>query len=291
MKIFRRTFLLFWLTPLLLPGQTTVTLTCSKDCPIGYHTNANPGNINDVVPSVDQTGVNLVRTLVGFDLSQIPVNASLISAFLNLYSLHPIGNYPGHYGTANSALLQRITQNWGEYTATWVNQPVTTSVNEVTLAAATSYSQDYTNIDVTNLVRDMYNDPLASFGFMLRLAVENLTNILTFCSKDHASQNLHPTLVITYAINVGLKEDNENQTLDVWSENGSDVLKMRTPENVCAGEKVVLYSSGGAKISEFELGAEREQCFSQPGLTPGIYFLNYFSTDKNVIRKKFLVQE
>ncbi|MEI2678009.1 MAG: DNRLRE domain-containing protein [Burkholderiaceae bacterium] len=195
--------------PFLSVGQTTLTLTASKDAAIGYHDGASTANNNYgyaaqnaayTIPSVAQSGgLNINRALIDFNLGAIPSNATIISASLNLYALGASGSLPGHSGPNNSAYLERITQSWGENTVTWNNQPTSTAVNHVTLGQSTSATQNYLNINVTNLVQDMVNSSSTSFGFKLKLVTEAVTNSLLFASKDNSNTSLTPKLVVTYS--------------------------------------------------------------------------------------------
>ena len=189
-------------------AQTSVTLIASKDAAIGYHDGTNTANNNYgnaiqnaayAIPSVAQSGgLNVNRALIDFNLSTIPVGATILSAKLNLYALGPFGSLPGHTGSNNSAYLERITQNWTENTVTWNNQPSSSSLNHITLSQSINPTQNYININVLPLVQDMLNNQSSSFGFILKLISETSTNSLAFASKDHSNTNLAPTLVITY---------------------------------------------------------------------------------------------
>jgi hypothetical protein len=189
-------------------SQTTVTLSVSQDVAIGYHDGAGTANnnygsaIQNAAFCIASTqapppGVNSNRALIAFNLSTIPANATVTSAFLNLYATGPYGTVQGHFGNSAS-FLERITQSWQEFTATWNNQPNSTSLNSVVLPQATSSAQDYLNINVLNLVQDMINNPTAGYGFKLRLVAENVVNGLLFCSKDHPDAPRRPKLVVTY---------------------------------------------------------------------------------------------
>ncbi|MCB0395308.1 MAG: DNRLRE domain-containing protein [Flavobacteriales bacterium] len=132
-------------------GQTTVSIIADYDAAIGYHDNYNTANNNYgdavqnpayIIPGASG-GLNENRASIHFDLSGIPNGATITSANLNLYALGPVGTLPGHTGQNNSALLQRVTQNWQDNTVSWNSQPTTTSQNEVTLPVSTSSVQDY----------------------------------------------------------------------------------------------------------------------------------------------------
>ncbi len=203
MKYFALLSLLFSCS---LFGQTTLTLTPAKDAAIGFHDGTNGANTNYGTAAQNAAywipgtagPVNGNRALIAFDLTQVPAGASVISAKLNLYAYGPIGSYPGHTGPDNRAYLQRVTQVWQESVVTWNTQPTSTSVNEVMLAATTNPTQDYLNIDVTQLVNDMIANPSGSDGFLLKLVNEATTNILAFCSKDNSNASKKPVLEIVY---------------------------------------------------------------------------------------------
>lgn len=209
MKKLYSTITLLLLSVCSVISQTTINLTASKDAAIGYHDGANTANNNYgyaaqnaayTIPSVAQSGgLNINRALIDFNLTTIPANATIISAYLNLHALGASGSLPGHSGTNNSAYLERVTQNWSENTITWNNQPTSTAVNHVTLNQSTSATQNYLNISVTNLVQDMVNNSSTSFGFKLKLITEAVTNSLLFASKDNSNTSLAPTLVVTYS--------------------------------------------------------------------------------------------
>ncbi|MBL7930081.1 MAG: DNRLRE domain-containing protein [Bacteroidia bacterium] len=199
--------LLFSVNP--LQGQSTITLqpgTAGKDAeifscvPCGYSTR-NFGNIGDLcaVSWTNNGNSSKIRGLIQFDLSSIPAGSTINDARLSLY-YNPNTDEGKHfkYFGNNSALLQRITQNWNESTVTWNNQPATTTQNQVVIPSSTSSTQDYPNINVTNLIRDMVNNPAASFGMMLKLQYESHFRKLIFASGDYSVASKRPKLTVTY---------------------------------------------------------------------------------------------
>jgi hypothetical protein len=298
-----------FITPVVLKSQSVVpqhsiSLCASRDCPIGYHTDHNDGTINDghgihntayVIPAIGGNGVNLNRSLIDFDLNAVPANATITGAFLSLYSLHPIGSYPGHTGAFNDCWLQRITQQWSEYTATWVNAPATTTVNQVSLAAATSYSQDYLNINVTTLVQDMKNNPGAGFGFMLRLQTEALTNILAFCSKDHPISDFCPSLKIFYLGSDTIVPlsiiQNENQPgFLVWQNEAKEELFVEANFDLADGDWITISLTDGRQLLNMKLESARRNEYPLTKLPGGIYVLQYFHEDQAILRKKLVLR-
>ena len=142
-----------------------------------------------------------VRSLIDFDLSSIPANSIITKAVLSLYH-YP---YPGVGGVGHSTLsgsnacfLQRIISDWDENTVTWDSQPSATTHNQAEIPQSTSPTQDYLDIDVTSLVRDMFDNPSTSFGFMMRLVTEEFWRSMNFASSDFSISSYRPKLEIVY---------------------------------------------------------------------------------------------
>lgn len=191
-------------------AQVFVNLPVSIDSPVGYHDDYNTANQNFgnaafiasfQIPGY-HFGVNTNRGLMAFDLSSIPVGSTIISAKLNLhaytdFTVAVLQN--GHCGN-NQSKLSRITSNWNESTVTWNSQPTVSNVNEILLNQSNATNQDYLNINVSNLVQDMVNNPTTSFGFRLALADEVVTSSLAFCSKEFANPAKRPSLLVEYRL-------------------------------------------------------------------------------------------
>lgn len=139
----------------------------------------------------------VVRGLFQFDLSGIPAGAYIVSAHLDLYS--PNAPSIEFHSGANESILQRITSSWQEVTVTWNNQPSTTTQNQIYLAESTADYQDYLQIDVTDMMRDMIADPANSHGFLLRQRVESPFRRMAFASSDYSDDSKHPRLTIQYS--------------------------------------------------------------------------------------------
>lgn len=69
----------------------------------------------------------IIRGLLDFDLSSIPQNASIITAYLSLYS-PDLSSAEFHSGENNASYLSRIIEPWSETLVNWNNQPKTTEV-------------------------------------------------------------------------------------------------------------------------------------------------------------------
>lgn len=140
-----------------------------------------------------------LRGAFRFDLSGIPANATINSAYLSLYSNPtPInGNLTdANFGSNNSMYLRRITGPWDGNTVTWQSQPATTTTDQIMIPHTALSTLDLTNIDVTALVNAMRGS--SNYGFMIQLQNETPFNIRQFCSSNHSVAAKRPKLVVTY---------------------------------------------------------------------------------------------
>jgi hypothetical protein len=139
------------------------------------------------------------RVLIKFDYSSIPVNATIDSARLFLYTYpNPVsGNLvDANYGSANSGWIQRITSPWTVWDQYfWNNQPTVTTVNQVVIPQSTSPTSNV-ELVITDLVRDMRTS--GNNGFQLRMQTEVAYNIRQWGGSGHTNPVLRPKLMIWY---------------------------------------------------------------------------------------------
>ena len=95
-------------------------------------------------------------------------------------------------------MIQRVTSPWTEGEVTWETAPSVSTANQVELASSSAPDQDYLDIDVTNLIQDVVDNPNNSFGFMLSLQEESFYRRMNFASSDHENSALHPKIEIIY---------------------------------------------------------------------------------------------
>jgi hypothetical protein len=144
---------------------------------------------------------NMSRALLDFDLSSVPSDAHVVKAELYLY--YNASAIPGggtmHHGP-NGLIVQRVVAPWDENEVAWTPQPDVTWEDTVNVAKSNSGTQNYA-IDVTKLVVKNLSSPADSYGFMIRLANENLwteSPEVLFYSSDCADAAKRPKLVVIY---------------------------------------------------------------------------------------------
>lgn len=136
------------------------------------------------------------RSFIQFALPQIPDNATIVSASLNLYHDYSSAHI-GHYGD-NAGKIEKIIDNWSLNNLNWDNQPAVSEINSVSLPVSDSSNQNYQGIDVLNLILDSYTNSEDSIGFRLSLITEVTYRSLVFASGDHPDESIRPSLVIIY---------------------------------------------------------------------------------------------
>lgn len=151
----------------------------------------------------DHAGQHIIRSLFQFQLDQIPQNAEIISAKLSLFAWDSEEGFKKHdhlFNLYNDFYIRRITENWEENKVTWFDQPASTFENQIYLNRPIYDNQDYLDIDVTQLVKDMFKFPENSFGFLLKLKKEAVFRKINFSSSDHPDPDKWPELEVCYKL-------------------------------------------------------------------------------------------
>ncbi len=166
----------------------------------------------------------LKRSLVEFDLSSFSGN--LIEAKLSLY-YNPDDQFESvdeHSGMTD-LFIERITSSWQEDAVNWNNQPSTTINNRVSVPSVSSGTQDFIDLNVTDLVRDMMKYPESSFGFMLRMQDEvSPYRMLILASSDHPNPDMRPKLKLTLVQEIcdNGKDDDGDGLIDCFDDDCCD---------------------------------------------------------------------
>lgn len=191
-----------------VPVRIAVTIYPNKDVLV---TNSAPtnnyGNSVYFEASADTVGIDEAsRSLVYFDLSVVPPNATIDSAKYTLSGL-------SHNGE-NACSLKRITESWDEDTITWNDLPSVIESDSINLEKSTSSSQDY-EMDVTDLVQQWSDRTTENYGFILKMNDENEIGQLRFASTDYTDSTLHPKLEIWYSVQpLEIAYDIQTDTID-----------------------------------------------------------------------------
>ncbi len=193
----------FWLFLSSIWGQTTVILqpgsTEGKDTYLNSAYPSEPLGAGEGLVACAWTfnGIfGIGRSLIRFDLSQIPSGAEILNARLTLF-FDP-GIAFGSQSGENASYLERITEDWDEMTVTWDSQPMSTGTGAIFVQKTQSTAQNLANIDITGLVSDWVLHPETNFGMLHRMVSEVTYCCLVLASSDNNTASLHPKLVVTY---------------------------------------------------------------------------------------------
>ena len=261
-------------------GQDALLHGLSSEANMNYGT-------NDQLPADAWTfsGIpGVVRSVFEFDLSAIPANAIIDSASLSLYAIDFTTGLGQHAGSGNDAWLERVTSPWNEFTVTWNTQPSTTIVNRVAVPASISPTEDYLDMDVSQLVIDMHNNPSSSFGFMLKLNTEQQYRCLNFCSGNHANTSKHPKLKVCYHISTAI-EDNDAETALVYPNPAATTIEIRNSRLEI--RSVEIYNCIGEKIYSLQPEANNlyQAVLNISNFPEGIYFVNVIGGKERIVKK------
>lgn len=141
------------------------------------------------------------RGLIEFDLSFLTDPQKVTSAKLSLYHyggtiLH--GGGVSYRRDASDFYIRRITEAWEETVVTWNTQPTATTVNQVAVDAPSTYTSDFIDIDVTQLIKDMVEH--GNNGFQIIMQIESIYRGIYVGSSENTYDNgdNRPKLEITY---------------------------------------------------------------------------------------------
>lgn len=138
------------------------------------------------------------RSLIWYNVSAVPTNATIVSARLYLYAnktaINGVQGQPT-YGSSNAALLQRVIAPWDPMVG-WNNIPATTTAEQKLLPQSTNTAQDYV-VDLKDFVQQWVSNPATNHGMLFKLVNEVDYNSMIFYSGK-ASESLQPKLEICY---------------------------------------------------------------------------------------------
>ena len=193
-----------------------------KDTYIREGTEANYGTGTSIQIGKTAAGVNL-RSLIEFNVSEVPSENTITSAIMQLYVSSINGNL--------TLKVYRLTSPWIETESTWNNMsssnPWTTAggdyLNEITALNISEIG--WYNFTITSAVRNWINGSYENYGLIL--ISENATNgnYTTIYSSDYSTAGLRPRITIDYTQNAApsLTSISTNSNISSPLDIGSDV--------------------------------------------------------------------
>jgi hypothetical protein len=146
----------------------------------------------------------LTSSVLKFDLSSIPANATIISATLSLKEFCNASsggtNMYANSTKPSNLTIERVTGTWSESSVTCNSKPATTTSGSISLASPIGWTSGSDNlaIPVATMVQAMLAN---NQGFMIRLTDQNPANYYrarSFGSFNNSNSSLRPVLTIVY---------------------------------------------------------------------------------------------
>jgi len=136
------------------------------------------------------------NSLLYFDISSIPSNTQIVNAKLSLHKYDDFDKKDFDHSESYEFYVQKILSVWDENKVTWNNQPKVSDKDKFIVPD----KGDYTNIDLTNFVKDWVKNPSENFGIMISCTIKETYRGIVFCSKEYQDNDLRPSLTITYKV-------------------------------------------------------------------------------------------
>jgi hypothetical protein len=181
---------------LVYPIEIDPTVTIQPNGDIGKDTYIEAGTVGASYPN-DTTikfgrdiNSNFFRSLIEFDISNVPIGSVVSSAILDLQV------YTGGAGESNP-VVYKITQPWQE-SITWSTQPSydSTIYGEI---PATTISNGLFSFPITSLVKEWIENNIPNYGLMIEdKGISTLGSNRSAYSSDYSIAASRPKLVVTY---------------------------------------------------------------------------------------------
>jgi hypothetical protein len=184
-------------------ASTTITFNPIRDSYIDSDfPTANYGSEWFVAVGLYEPG-RILRALVQFDVSSIPSNATIESAWLRLRIC------TGCFGADNPIRLWRLAGIWWETSVHWSNRPPYEGSYYDTSTVRCSSAGQWVSWYATNLVQEWVDGTRTNYGLMLMSAQEGTVNDKCLFSRQSGSQ---PRLEITYSLPTGTPTHTSTRT-------------------------------------------------------------------------------
>ncbi|MBX2904410.1 MAG: DNRLRE domain-containing protein [Taibaiella sp.] len=237
------------------------------------------------------------RTLLKFDLPTLPTGATIDTAYLSVYAntTSPSGN-PGSptWGTDNAVGIYRLLSPWDTATLTWGTQPSFTTANGDTLLQSTTWTQDYVNVNITELIKDAYLYGNHGFLFKHLQEVNTLNSMIFYSPYSYTiDTNKTPRLKIKYTYPTSvIKQEQKGLQVEVFPNPANSVVSFKIDKAVGEILTVSLIDCTGRV---FAINTIRDNAVSVTssidinGYPRGVYIARIEQTDGTIVNKKLLV--
>lgn len=159
--------------------------------------NSKTGAYNTLYVGFNPTGNDVQATLINFNLSGIPKNATINSARLKFFQQVAFSEQ-GFVSTNFSIYI--ISEPWVESSFTWTNRPAFFMPDNCRNASyVVDKTQGYKELDIKCLVEHWLKGNNPYYGFYL-LSPTNRNWLSMFYSKEEENQDHRAQLVVTYTI-------------------------------------------------------------------------------------------
>lgn len=235
-----------------------------------------------------------VRSFMQFDLSSIPTNANIISAKLSLYNDR--GNSfvltDGEHASltvSNASFLSKVLEAWDEGIINWNNQPNFDPNKQIILEESTNPNQDYVDLDVSEMIQEMVENPTENHGFVLRLQTEINYAALIFASSDNIDSDKHPKLEVEYSLTTHVEQQTEKLSpINVFPNPAKEEINIDLG-NIESNVTATLFNSTGQMIATDNFISE-SLLTMKLDVPSGIYFLR-LQTPVETIKKIKIIKE
>lgn len=183
-------------------ADTILTLDSTESTYIDATTanqNTNYGSATSIT-IVNQFASNATFGLLRWDLSSLPLDATITSATINLYKAFSSASGSGTF------LLYAATSTWDENTVTYATRPnkdlatilASTPFTFTTGGEGTLYS--LSGAGLLTAVQSWYSTPSANFGVYLQGSGVTAGQFIAIRSDDSVTAAYFPELVLTYTV-------------------------------------------------------------------------------------------
>lgn len=203
---------------------------------------------NDLEIGGGASNGNIIRSLLKFDLSNIPAATNILSSSLNIWFSSTNNSTP------ISLSLYKASRNWNENEASWNYAKITPSTawtnpggdyvssNKLgtldSLTSPTNLENEIKRIDVPiHIIQNWKNDPSTNYGFMFKSDSETTNVYKKFISSESSVDSKYkPLLVVTYRTNARLGLE------DYWLYDSHSLIGGSSYSNLTTNNNVIQYN-------------------------------------------------